>query len=108
MIAQLSEELVWGQIVARAWCDEDFMRRLLSDPTAVLAEHDLEVPPGMEVEVVPGTEVTVDDRGAVRRFVLPASPPHELTEEGLVGDVLAYCACGACGRCGGCGCRCRC
>jgi hypothetical protein len=108
MIAQVSEELVWSQIVARAWCDEGFMTRLLSDPRAVLAEHDLEVPPGTEVEVVLGTEVKVDDTNAVRRFVLPAGPPDELTEEDLVGGAVAYCYSGACGRCGGCGCRCRC
>ena len=108
MIAQISEELVWSQIVAQAWCDEDFMQRLLSDPRAVLAEHDLEVPPGTEVEVVLGTEVEVDDTDSVRRFVLPASPSHELTEEDLVGGAVAYCGCGGCGRCGGCGCRCRC
>jgi hypothetical protein len=108
MIAQISEELVWSQIVARAWCDEDFMQRLLSDPKAILAEHDLEVPPGTEVEVMLGTEVKVDDTDGVRRFVLPASPPDELIEEELLGEEVAYCACGACGRCGGCGCRCRC
>jgi hypothetical protein len=109
MIAQLSEELVWSRIVARAWCDQDFMRRLLSDPRAVLAEHDLEVPPGTEVEVVLGTEVKVDDTDTGRRFVLPAGPSQDLIEEDLVGDVVAYCgACGACGRCGACGCRCRC
>lgn len=108
MLAQLSEELVWSQIVARAWCDEDFMQRLLSNPRAVLTEHDLEVPPGMEVEVVLGTEVKVDDTDTVRRFILPASPSHDLIEEDLVDEVVAYCACGACGRCGACGCRCRC
>jgi len=106
MIAQISEELVWGQIVARAWCDEDLMERLLSDPSAVLAEHDLDVPPGMQVEVVLGTEVKVDDTDTVRRFILPANPPHELIEEDLAGGAVAYCA--ACGRCGACGCRCRC
>ena len=108
MIAQLSEELVWGQIVARAWCDEGIMERLLSDPRAVLAEHDLEVPSGMEVEVVLGTEVKVDDTDTGRRFILPASPPPDLFEEDLVEGAVAYCACGACGRCGACGCRCRC
>ena len=108
MIAQISEELVWSQIVARAWCDEDFMQHLLSDPSAVLAEHNLEVPPGTEVEVVLGTEVKVDDTATVRRFILPASPSHDLIEEELVGGAVAYCYCGACGRCGGCGCRCRC
>jgi hypothetical protein len=108
MIAQLSEELVWSQIVARAWCDEDFMQRLLSDPRAVLAEHDLEGPPGTGVEVVLGDEVKVDDTDTVRRFTLPASPPDELTEEDLVEGAVAYCYCGGCGRCAGCGCRCRC
>ena len=108
MIAQLSEELVWGQIVARAWCDEGFMNRLRSDPRSVLAEHDLEVPPGTEVEVVLGTEVKVDDTDTGRRFILPASPPPGLFEEDLVEGAVAYCACGACGRCGACGCRCRC
>jgi hypothetical protein len=107
MIAQLSEELVWSQIVARAWCDEGFMNRLLSDPRSGLAEHDLEVPPGTEVEVVLGTEVKVDDTDTVRRFILPAGPPDELIEEDLVGDPVAWC-CGGCGRCGGCGCRCHC
>ena len=108
MIAQLSEELAWSQVVARAWCDEGFMNRLLSDPQSVLAEHDLEVPPGTEVEVELGTDVKVDDTDTVRRFILPASPSHDLTEEDLAGGAVAYCACGACGRCGGCGCRCRC
>ena len=106
MIAQLSEDLLWSQIVAQAWCDEGFMKRLLSDPRSVLAEHDLEVPPGTEVEVVLGTEVKVDDTDTVRRFILPANPPHELIEEDLAGGAVAYCA--ACGRCGACGCRCRC
>jgi hypothetical protein len=108
MIAQISEELVWSQIVARAWCDEDVMQRLLSDPRAVLAEHDVELPPGTDVEVILGTEVKVDEIGTVRRFILPASPSHDLSEEELGGGAVAYCACGACGRCGACGCRCRC
>jgi hypothetical protein len=84
------------------------MQRLLSDPRAALAENDLDVPPGMEVEVVLGTEVKVDDADAVRRFVLPAGPPDELTEEDLVGDAVAhYCHSHACGRCGRCGCHCH-
>ena len=54
MIQQLSEDLVWSQIVARAWCDEGFMKRLRSHPRGVLAEHGMEVPEGMEVKVVEG------------------------------------------------------
>jgi hypothetical protein len=102
MIQQMSEELLWSQIVARAWCDEGVMKRLLSDPRAVLAEHDLEVPEGMEVEVVLGKEIKVEDTDRVRHFILPGSPPADLTEEDLVGGAVAYCAaCGGCG-CGGC------
>jgi hypothetical protein len=108
MIAQLSEELVWSQIVARAWCDEGFMARLLSGPRAVLAEYDLEVAPGTEVEVVIGPEVQVDDTETVRRFILPGRPTQEVMDEDLIGGPVSYCACGACGRCGACGCRCRC
>jgi hypothetical protein len=109
MIAQLPEELVWSQIVAQAWCDEGFMERLLSDPRSVLAEYDVEVPPGTGVKVVLGTEVRVDDTDTVRRFILPARPSHELMEEELGGDPVAWwCRCGACGACGACGCRCSC
>jgi hypothetical protein len=110
MIQQMSENLVWSQIVARAWCDQAFMKRLLSDPRTVLARHGMEVPEDMEVEVVEGEEVAVEDEGAVRRFIFPQSPPDELTEEELIGAPVAWwCgACGACGACGRCGCRCSC
>jgi hypothetical protein len=112
MIAQASEELVWSQIVAKAWCDEKFMNRLLADPRGVLAEHDLEVPDDAEVEVTLGTDVKVEGTYAARCFVLPANPPGELFEEQLGGETVAYCYSysysGVCGWCGGCACRCRC
>jgi hypothetical protein len=103
MIQRISEDLLWGQIVARAWCDEGFMRRLRSEPRAVLAEHGLEVPDGTEVQVEEGAVVEVEDTDTVRRFVFPAAPPEGVEEEQLVGNVGAWC-----GYCGGCGCRCRC
>jgi len=108
MIQQLSEELLWSQIVARAWCDEGFMKRLRSDPRNVLAEHGMEVPEGMEVKVVEGAEVAVvDDPDAVRYLTLPVSPPDELSDEDLVASPMAWCGvCAACGACGRCGCRC--
>src|SRR4051794_39655531 len=105
MTAQLSEELVWSQIVAKSWCDEEFMQRLLAEPRAVLAEHDLDVPSYMDVEVIVGDEVKVNGTSDIRRFVLTAKPAHELWDEDLVGDTYAYCGSAACGRCGGCGCR---
>jgi hypothetical protein len=107
MIQQISEDLLWSQIVARAWCDEGLMKRLLSDPRDVLAEHGMGVPEGTEVKVIEGAEVKVEDLDTARHFILPVSPPDELTDEDLVGGAVAYCysASGACGRCG---CRCRC
>jgi hypothetical protein len=110
MIQQISEDLLWSQIVARAWCDEALMKRLLSDPRNVLAEHGMEVPEGMEVKIVEGAEVAVvDDHETVRYLTLPVSPPDELWDEDLVVSPLAGCfsaACVACGACGRCACRC--
>jgi hypothetical protein len=106
MIQRISEDMVWSQIVARAWCDEGIMKRLMSEPRNVLAEHGLEVPPGIEVKVEEGTEVkVVEEQGTVRHFVLPVSPPDELTDEDLAGGAVAWYS-GASGRCGACGCRC--
>jgi hypothetical protein len=104
MIQHISADLLWSQIVARAWCDGALMKRLLSNPRDVLSEHGLEVPEDMDVRVEEGTEVkVVEDADAVHHFVLPVNPPDELIDEDLDGHAVAWC-----GWCGGCGCRCRC
>jgi hypothetical protein len=108
MTTQHSEEMVWSQIVAKSWCDDDFMNRLLTEPRDVLAEHDLQVDPGMDVEIVQGDVLKVNGTATVRRFVMPPKPEYELADDELVGDIWAYCYSAACGRCGGCACRCRC
>jgi hypothetical protein len=104
MIQQISADLLWSQIVARAWCDEGLMKRLLSNPRDVLSEHGLEVPEGMDVRVEEGAEVKMaEEDGMVCHFTLPVNPPDELTDEDLDGHAVSWC-----GWCGGCGCRCRC
>ena len=103
MIQQISEDLLWSQIVARAWCDEGFMKRLRSNPRDVLSQHGLEVPEGMDVRVEEGAEAKVEEDDMVRHFILPVNPPDELTDEDLDGHAVSWC-----GWCGGCGCRCRC
>jgi hypothetical protein len=112
MIRRISDDLLWGQIVALAWCDEALMRRLLSEPRDVLAEHGLEVPEGVGVQVVEGAEVHAGDlTDGVRRFTFPAAPPDDLTEEDLVGGAVAWCFSGVCAAsaaCGRCACRCSC
>jgi hypothetical protein len=49
----------WGQIVARAWADEAFKRRLLASPAAVLKEHGLGVRPGVQLRVLADTDQVV-------------------------------------------------
>jgi len=105
---QRFQEKQWGQIVAKAWADEAFKGRLLSDPQAVLREHGLEMAPGVRVIVHEDTE-------QVRNLVLPATPAGELTEEELAptagtdsfSSFSGGCGgCGDCNRCGRCGCGC--
>lgn len=99
------QEKQWGQIVARAWADDEFKARLLAQPKVVMREYGLEIDPGVEVSVVEDTE-------AVRHFVLPPNPTGDLSEEELspVAGADSFSGfSGRCGRCGGCGCgRCGC
>ena len=67
----------WEQIVVKAWQDEGFKKRLLAEPAAVLKEHGLEVPPGIELRLVEDTE-------QVLYLTLPAKPrTGELSDEAL-------------------------
>src|SRR5262245_10791514 len=110
MIHSISEDLLWSQLVAHAWCDETLMQRLRSNPRTVLAEHGMEVPEDMEVQVVEGAEVAIVQRqDSVRCFTFPLRPPDDLSDEDLVVSPLAGCfsaACVVCGACGACACRC--
>jgi hypothetical protein len=94
------QEKQWSQIVARAWADEAFKYRLLSEAATVLREHGLEMAPDIDLKVVEDTE-------KVRHFVLPAAPIGELTDEELsptAGADSFSGFSGGCGRCGRCGC----
>jgi hypothetical protein len=87
----------WDQIVARAWADDAFRRRLVADPTAVLQEHGIAVPTGVGLRVV-------EDTASQVHLVLPAKPSdEELSEDDLGRVAAAYCrGCGGCRSCGGC------
>lgn len=56
----------WMRIVAKAWADEDYKRRLLEEPGAVLAEEGLAVP-GVKFRVV-------EDTPGLRTLVIPPAP----------------------------------
>jgi hypothetical protein len=102
----------WGQIVGRAWSDDDFKRRLLADPAGALEEYDLAPPAGLRLEVLEDPERAPESTDEVLYLVLPAKPSDEdLSEEELcsVGGAVAgaRCACEACGchRCERCHCE---
>ena len=66
-----------GKIIARAWSDEGYKARLVSDPRSVFEEAGLDLAEGLEVRVV-------EDTPGVRHFVLPPAPAEgELSEEAL-------------------------
>jgi hypothetical protein len=66
----------WGQLVARAWGDEAFKRRLLAEPAAALAEQGIRLPPGVEIRVH-------EDSPTAVHLTLPPAPSEELSDEQL-------------------------
>ena len=66
-----------GQLTARAWADENFKKKLLSDPAATLKAEgvDLKLPSGTSLKAVEDTE-------QVFHFVIPAKPA-DLSDEDL-------------------------
>jgi hypothetical protein len=71
-------ERQWAQVVAKAWSDAAFKRRLLAQPAAVLKEAGLAVPEGVQFKVVEDTERLI-------HLILPPSPAgvEELSAEAL-------------------------
>jgi len=93
----------WSRIVARAWADENFQDRLLSEPKDVLREYGIETEGEVCVSVAEMPDsVRSDD---VLHLILPP-PPVGLSEEELLPTGFAFCGCGGCFRCGRCGCGC--
>lgn len=56
-----------AKAIARAWTDERYKARLLSDPHAVLAEGGVEIPAGVTIRVLENTADT-------HHVVLPVAP----------------------------------
>lgn len=72
------------QIIAKAWTDEGFKQRLLSDAGAVFKEEGLEIPEGVEVRMVANTDKVI-------HFVLPVKPvDDELSNEQLTAIAGGY------------------
>jgi hypothetical protein len=58
-----------AKVIAKAWSDESFKERLLSDPSAVLEAEGISVRKGAEVKVVEETE-------KLSYFVIPMLPDN--------------------------------
>jgi addiction module HigA family antidote len=65
---------IWARIVAKAWADESYKKRLLADPGAVAAEEGLAVPPGMVLKMVESAKKQA-------WLVLPPKPAEDEAEE---------------------------
>lgn len=65
-----------SRLIAKAWADDEFKRRLLANPGEALRAEGIEVPAGIEIAVVENTA----DRFT---FVLPRRPKDELSEREL-------------------------
>jgi len=65
-------------LFAACWKDEALKARFMADPKAVLAEHGIDVPDGINVNVVENSENTV-------HITMPMAPDghHELSDEEL-------------------------
>ena len=75
----------WAKVVAQAWTDDGFKRKLLSEPTSVLNEAGLNVPDGVKVDALENTDRLI-------HLVLPAKPTtgdlsadHVVTDESFSG-----------------------
>jgi hypothetical protein len=78
-----------ASLFAACWKDEALKARFMSDPNAVLLEHGMEVPEGIDVKVVENSENCV-------HITMPGAPTghHELSDEELAAAAAGGCACG--------------
>jgi hypothetical protein len=69
----------WGQVVAKAWQNDQFKKRLMAEPATVLKENGVDVPAGVQLRVVENTDQVV-------HVTLPAKPREgELSDAELAG-----------------------
>lgn len=81
----------YGKIVVKAWTDEEFRMRLMSDPKCVFKENGIDVPDNVEIKVVENTNNVV-------HLTLPPKPKEvDLSDKelekiagGCTGGIVKY------------------
>jgi hypothetical protein len=63
----------WSQLTALAWTDDKLKQRLIAKPAAVLQEHGISIPQGVEVRVLENTD-------KIYHLVLQAKPAGDVSE----------------------------
>jgi len=82
----------WSKLMAQVWTDEKLKQRLIDKAAAVLREHGIETPDGMEIRVVENT-------AKVSYLTLPPKPAGDVTEltssqlAGVAGGLGIACCC---------------
>jgi hypothetical protein len=84
-----------AELFAACWKDEALKARFMNDPKAVLAEYDMPVPDGMNVNVVENADNCV-------HITMPVAPDghHELSDEELSAAAGSSSPLGTCQRMG--------
>jgi|SRR6478672_9091864 hypothetical protein len=68
------------QIIAKAWSDPAFKRRLIDNPKAIAQEHGIYVPEDLEVRVVENTKTRV-------HVILPVEPPNDMLPDEALEEI---------------------
>ena len=93
----------WSKIIAKAWSDDDFKARLLSDPKPVLDEYGIRDLDDFHVQVhedpnaQPG-DWHIQGRGPNATYIvaIPPKPSGELSDSDLESVAGAGCSCCCC------------
>ena len=102
-----------AHMIARAWSDEDFKKKLAEKPDEAFAEYGIAIPAGKKVRVV-------EDSPELTHFILPAKPTEvahmaldrlsttAVDDQGYNFDNRhsGFCYSGHCRHCGHCYCGC--
>lgn len=79
-----------GKVIAKAWRDEAFKKRLAKDPLSVLKAEGVKLPEGVRrVQVV-------EDAADLRHLVIPVKPPglspDEIEDEARIWCSMFWCS----------------